>query len=128
MKNHIIVLERKCWSNEQYSRRECLEISGIPSDTEAGKLEETLLKVFEKLDVDVDLENMEDCHWLKTRNNSKKVIVKLSKRKDADKICQVKKKIEIVEFGVDGHKQSNFYIVCVPTIKSSGPNVKSVAQ
>ena len=46
MKNHIIVLERKTWSNEQYSRHECLEISQIPSDTEAGKLEETLLKVF----------------------------------------------------------------------------------
>ena len=104
MKNHIIVLERKCWSNEHYSRRECLEISGMPSDTEAGKLEETLLKVFEKLDVDVDPKNVEDCHWLKTRNSSKKVIIKLSKRKDADKIRQVKKKIEIVEFGVDGHK------------------------
>ena len=62
MKNHIIVLERKCWSNEQYSRRECQEISGIPSDTEAGKLEEILLKVFEKLDVDVDPKNVEDCH------------------------------------------------------------------
>ena len=37
--NHIIVLERKCWSNEQCSRRECLEISGIPPDSEAGKLE-----------------------------------------------------------------------------------------
>ena len=97
-------MECKCWNNEQYSRREYLEISGIPSDTEAGKLEEALLKVFEKLDVDVDLENMEDCHWLKTRSSSKKVIVKLSKRKDANKICQVKKKIEIVEFGVDGHK------------------------
>ena len=24
MKNHITVLERKCWSNEQYSRRGCL--------------------------------------------------------------------------------------------------------
>ena len=94
MKNHIIVLERKCWSNEQYSRRECLEISGIPSDTEAGKLEETLLKVFEKLDVDVDPKNVEDCHWLKTRNSSKKVIIKLSKRKDADKIRQVKKKLK----------------------------------
>ena len=47
---------------------------------------------------------MEDCHWLKTRNSSKKGIVKLSKRKDANKICQVKKKIEIVEFGVDWHK------------------------
>ena len=91
MKNHIIVLECKCWSNEQYSRRECLEISGIPSHTEAGKLEETLLKVFEKLDVDVDPKNVEDCHWLKTRNSSKKVIIKSSKRKDADKIRQVKK-------------------------------------
>ena len=91
MKNHIIVLERRCWSNEQYSRRECLEISGIPFDTEADKLEETLLKVFEKLDVGVDPKNVEDCHWLKTRNSSKKVIIKLSKRKDADKIRQVKK-------------------------------------
>ena len=91
IKNHIIVLERKCWSNEQYSRRECLEISGIPSDTEAGKLEETLLKVFEKLDVDVDPKNVEDCHWLKTRNSSKRMIIKLSKRKDADKLRQIKK-------------------------------------
>ena len=91
IKNHIILLERKCWSNEQYSRCECLKISGISSDTEAGKLEETLLKVFQKLDVDVDLKNVEDCHWLKTRNNSKKVIIKLCKRKDANKICQVKK-------------------------------------
>ena len=91
MKNHIIVLERKSWSNEQYSRRECLEISGIPSDTEAGQLEQTVLKVFEKLDVDVDPKSVEDCQWLKTRNSSKKVIIKLSKRKDADKIRQVKK-------------------------------------
>ena len=53
MENYIVVLERKCWSNELYSRLEYLKISGIPSDTEAGKLEETVLKVFEKLDVDV---------------------------------------------------------------------------
>ena len=100
MKNHIVVLERKCWSNEQYSRCECLEISGIPSDTEADELEETVLKVFEKLDVDVDSKNMEDFHWLKTRNSSKKVIIKLSKRKDADNVRQVEKKNEIFEFGV----------------------------
>ena len=60
IKNHITVLELKCWSNEQYSRRECLEISGIPSDTEAGELEETVLKVFERLDVDVNPKNVED--------------------------------------------------------------------
>ena len=26
----IVVTERKCLANEQYSRRECLEVSGIP--------------------------------------------------------------------------------------------------
>ena len=53
MENHIVVLEQKYWSNEQYSRRECLKISGITSDTDTGKLEKTVLKVFKKGDVDV---------------------------------------------------------------------------
>ena len=26
----LILAERKCWANEKYSRRECIEISGIP--------------------------------------------------------------------------------------------------
>ena len=53
-----------------------------------------------KLDVDVESKN---CYRLKTRNSSNKVIIKLSKRKDADKTREVKKN-EIVEFGVDGLK------------------------
>ena len=28
----LVVLERKCHANEQYSRKECLEISGIPAE------------------------------------------------------------------------------------------------
>ena len=30
----LTVLERKCHANEQYPRRECLEISGIPAEVE----------------------------------------------------------------------------------------------
>ena len=81
MKNQIVLLEDKCWGNEQYFRLECLEISGITFDAEAGELKETALKTFGKL-LDVDPTNMEDCHWLKTINSSKKVIIKLSKRKE----------------------------------------------
>ena len=99
MINHIVVLERKCWSNEQYSRHECLETSGILSDTEADELEETVLKVFEKIDVDVNPENV-NCLWLKTRNTSKKVISNYRK----EKMPKKKKKKEIAEFGVNGHK------------------------
>ena len=83
MKNQTVVLEHKCWSNKQYFRRKCLEISGIPSDTETGELEETVLEVFEKFDVDFNPKIVEDSHWLKTRNSSKKIIIKLSKGKDA---------------------------------------------
>ena len=87
-------MERKCWNNEQCCRCKCLEISGIPSDTEAGELDEMVLNVFEKLDIDVDPKNVEVCHWLKTRNSCKKVIIKLFERKEADKIRQVKKKLK----------------------------------
>ena len=42
-KNRIITLERKCWRNEQYSRRECLEISGIPNGTPDSQTKLTVL-------------------------------------------------------------------------------------
>ena len=98
------MLERKSWSNEQYSRRECLKISGLPSSTEDSQLPGTVLQTFEKMDVKVDPKIVEACHWLKSKNASKKAIIKLSKRKDADKIREVKK-VKIVEVRIDAlHK------------------------
>ena len=40
-------LERKWWENEQYSKGECIEISGIPQSIEQIDLERTLLNVFD---------------------------------------------------------------------------------
>ena len=39
----------------------------------------------------VDPSNVEDCHWIKPSKGAKKVIVKLSRRKDANKIRLLKK-------------------------------------
>ena len=50
-----------------------------------------MLGIFEKLDVMVDPSNIEDCHWIKPSKGAKKVIVKLSRRKDANKIRLLKK-------------------------------------
>ena len=50
----MINMERQCLSNSQYSRRECLEVTGIPDSTESKDLEQTLLKVFKKLEVIVE--------------------------------------------------------------------------
>ena len=74
--------------------QECLEVTGIPDSTESKDLEQTILKVFEKLEVMVDLANIEDYHWIKTNNSSEKVIFKLSNQKDAAKIRSSKKKLK----------------------------------
>ena len=39
LQKHVIDLERQCWANAQYSRRECLELAGIPSTVGHDELE-----------------------------------------------------------------------------------------
>ena len=45
-----------------------------------------MLGIFEKLDVMVDPSNVEGCHWIKSSIGAKKVIVKLFRRKDVNKV------------------------------------------
>ena len=80
LRERVTSLERQCWSNSQYSRRECLELTGIPETSDNNTLESTVLKIFEKLEVKVDLSNVEDFHSISSKNGSKRVIVKVSKR------------------------------------------------
>ena len=89
----MVALERQCWGNNQYSRRECLEITGVPDSVSNDHLEETTIKIFDKLDVAIDPSNMEFCHWLKS-NGPDKVIIKFTRRKDANLIRKNKNKLK----------------------------------
>ena len=53
LRDKIKFLERRCWANEQYSRRECLEIPGVPESVTNNDLEGKVLKLLEKNDVEV---------------------------------------------------------------------------
>ena len=44
-------LERRCWVNEQYIRRECLKTSGVPESVTNNDLEGKVLKLLEKIDI-----------------------------------------------------------------------------
>ena len=83
---------QKCWDNEQYSRRECIKISGISQSIKQIDLEKTVLNVFDKIDAPVDPPNIEACHRLTSDENarSNKVIVKFSKRKDIVQVMNKK--------------------------------------
>ena len=93
LKEKVVSLERQTQSNSQYTRWGCLELSGIPETIENKDLEVTVLGIFKKLDVMVDPSNIEDCHWIKSDKGPKKIILKLSRRKDAN-TKRLSKKIE----------------------------------
>ena len=110
-------MKRQCWSNSQYSRRECLEVTGIPDSTESKDLQQTVLKFFEKLEVMVDPTNVENCHWIK---------IKLWKRKDAAKIRSSNKKLKGMDLSSPGIRGKVYTddILC----KYLWKNVKACSQ
>ena len=49
---------------------------------------------FWKLEVNVDSSNVDNCHWISSKNGRKWVIIKVLKRKDASKIRSSKRKLK----------------------------------
>ena len=52
-------VERQCWANAQYSRRECLEVVGIPSPVKIKDLEGKVCSVFNRTGVAVNPDDIE---------------------------------------------------------------------
>ena len=86
-------MERRCYANEQYSRRECLEISGILASVADKDLESKVSEILEEIDVPIDPTLVEECHRLPPRGSSEKVIVKLNHGKDIHRILPNKNKL-----------------------------------
>ena len=55
----LAITERKCWANEQYSWKECLEISGILESVSDNALKDNIQGVLCGIDGKVDAENIE---------------------------------------------------------------------
>ena len=66
------ILERKYAENDQYSWRECLEISAIPGSISNNNLDETVLKTFSETGITVDSKDVEACELLKQPAKPKK--------------------------------------------------------
>ena len=69
----LVHMERQCWTNAQYSWRECVEIVRIPSSVHHNQLEDSVCKIFDKLNCNIIKDNLEDCHCLK----GDRVVVKI---------------------------------------------------
>ena len=92
LQKHVVDLERQCWANAQYSRRECLELAGIPSTVGHDELEGKVVDILNKVGSNIDNDKTEACHRI-SRNNDR-VIIKFSRRKDCQHVLSVKRDLK----------------------------------
>ena len=78
-------VERQCWANAQYSRREFLEVVGIPSLVNIKDLEGKLSIVFNIIGVTVKPDDVEVCHRL---YNDKKQLSDFRNVNSVNKFCE----------------------------------------
>ena len=67
-------IERQCWKNAQYSRRDFVEVVGLSSSIEDKEFEPTVCRILQHIGVDITGERIEACHRL--NKQSDRTIVK----------------------------------------------------
>ena len=83
LSSRLVDIQHQSWANAQYSRKECLDIVGIPRKVKDKKLEESVVGIFDKLGCIIDTDWIEACHGVSKNNNT--VIFKFIERKDCKK-------------------------------------------
>ena len=64
LSKRLVEMERQCWANAQYSRRECNRVVGIPNSDNSNELEDKIFTVFQKIRCELSLRDLEACHRL----------------------------------------------------------------
>ena len=85
-------VERVCFANSQYSRRECLEFVGLAEDIEGKALEDKVIETCKVVGVKLNSRDFHAIHRLQGQRKAV-VIAKLCNRRDSRAILQAKKKL-----------------------------------
>ena len=103
-------LEQHCWVNAQCSRKECLEVVGIPQQVHGNLLKAKVLSIFEKVGCTIGLGFVDDCHRL-GKNNYNQVIINFLRRKGYKQVLQVKKELKDLNTGdLDLPRDTNIFV------------------
>ena len=101
LESQISVLETDLNKQDQYSRRNNLDIQGIPDSVSDDQLEEKVIEIFNQLNVKIDKFDIEDCHPM--GKLKKTTIVRFVNRKNCKAILEKKlslnRKLENAKLG-----------------------------
>ena len=90
MEKRLEELEGRMSEQEQYSRRECIELVGLPSDLNGEDLENAVINMFETSGINIGKRNFHAVHRLADKRT---VIARLTNRRDPIDILRRKKKL-----------------------------------
>ena len=90
LEERLTEIERRMSEQEQYSRRECIELVGLPSNINGEELENAVIKTFQVAGINIGRQNFHAVHRLA---DQRVVIAKLTNRRDAIDILRQKKKL-----------------------------------
>ena len=95
LEKRVTELEKSQAKAEQYSRRNNVEISGIPREILDNNLEDKVIDIYKDAGIEIGHMDIEGCHRLPlSRNNAggtKRVIVKFVNRKHSEDVLRLKK-------------------------------------
>ena len=74
LSKRLVDMELQCRANTHYSRRDFLEVVGIPDSVQNNEWEDKVKTIFKKIGSEVSPRDIEACHRLKKNND--RLIVK----------------------------------------------------
>ena len=111
LENRATKAEREIYSADQYSRRNNIEINGIPNSVDDKHLETTVINLLNEIDVEVDTSGIEACHRLPSKTGSKTTIIKFVNRKVCEEAMKNKFKLSSCDKSAIGIGEDvNIYI------------------
>lgn len=115
LKKHIGILEVRLDESEQYSRRNTIEIHGIPTEPNENVLE-VVKKVGQSLNYPIETNMVDACHRLRNNQNGNRppgIIVKMVRRLDAEGLLarrRVKRNLNTSDLGYNLPQSNPVYI------------------
>ena len=109
----LIQMETELWRLDQYGRRNNLEVDGIPENVKQEDLEDTAIKIFAEIGVQIKKRDIEACHRLSKRPGRKgprKTILRFVNRKKISNIYQQKKGLQELDSKKLGLGNSRIYV------------------
>ena len=90
----IVSLEKNVHENQQYSRRDTIEIVGIPTTVAPADLELKVIDIFNEIDVQIECNQIQACHRL---FDGQRTIIKFVNRKSAINILKNRHKLKEID-------------------------------